>query len=80
MKISILTPSFNQGRFLERIIKSVVTQGYPELEYLLIDGGSSDQSVQVIKQYESHIDYWVSEPDQGQAHAVNKGLTNQSVV
>jgi len=73
-KISIVTPSYNQGRFLEECIRSVLLQGYPDLEYIIIDGGSTDNSVEVIKKYEPWLAYWESEPDRGQSHAINKGL------
>ncbi len=72
--ISIITPSFNQGKFIEETIRSVLLQDYPNLQYIIIDGGSSDETVAIIKKYEPWISYWVSEPDRGQSHAINKGL------
>lgn len=73
-KISIVTPSYNQGEFLEETILSVISQNYPNLEYIVIDGGSTDDSVEIIKKYEKYITYWVSEKDNGHAHALNKGF------
>src|SRR6185295_16519519 len=73
-KLSIITPSFNQAQFIEETILSVLDQNYENLEYIVIDGGSTDNSVDIIKKYESRIAYWISEKDQGQAHALNKGL------
>lgn len=73
-KICIVTPSYNQGHFIEETIRSVLLQGYPNLEYIIIDGGSTDNSVEIIKKYAPWLTYWESEKDRGQTHAINKGL------
>ena len=73
-KISVVTPSFNQGQFLEGTILSVLNQKYPNLEYIIMDGGSTDNSVEIIKKYEKHLTYWQSKPDGGQSAAINEGF------
>lgn len=73
-KISIITPSFNQGVYLEATILSVLSQEYSNYELLIIDAGSTDSTLEVIRKYEQYITYWVSEPDRGQSHAIQKGL------
>ena len=73
-RITLITPSFNQGKYIEQTILSVLEQGYPNLEYIIMDGGSSDETVEVIRKYETQIVYWESNPDKGQSDALNKGL------
>tara|TARA_Y100001954_G_C15814997_1_gene607009 strand:+ start:90 stop:1094 length:1005 start_codon:yes stop_codon:yes gene_type:complete len=75
LKISIITPSYNQGEFIEQTIRSVVIdQNYNNIEYIVIDGGSSDRTVDILKKYDDKIHYWISEPDKGQTDAINKGF------
>lgn len=73
-KISIITPSFNQAEFLEQTIESVLDQGYPNLEFMILDGGSTDGSIEIIQRYEKHLAHWESGRDDGQSHAINKGF------
>ena len=77
-KISIVTPSYNQAAFLEETIQSVLSQEYPNLEYLVMDGGSTDGSVAIIRRHEKHLAYWQSEPDEGQSEALKKGFARSS--
>lgn len=73
-RVTIVTPSFNQGQFIEETIRSVLLQGYPNLEHIVIDGGSTDGSAEIIRKYEPWLAYWISEPDKGQADAINSGF------
>lgn len=77
-RISIVTPSYNQEQYIEETIRSVLLQGYPNLDYIIIDGGSRDGSVEIVRKYEKYLTYWVSESDGGQSHAINKGFAKSS--
>lgn len=77
-KISIITPNYNLGEYLEETIQSVIEQGYPNLEYIIIDGGSTDNSIEIIKKYEKNITYWESNRDNGMYDAINKGFAKSS--
>lgn len=76
--ISVIIPSFNQGEYIEETLVSVIGQCYPNLEIIVMDGGSSDNTVEVIEQYAAHIHYWQSQPDKGQADAINQGMRRSS--
>ena len=72
-RISVITPSLNQGAYIERTIRSVLSQGYPDLEFIVVDGGSTDNTVSILRRYGNSL-LWISEKDEGQSHAINKGM------
>lgn len=74
-RVSLVTPSFNQGEFIEETLRSVLLQGYPNLEYVVLDGGSTDGTLEVLKRYQRWVSAWTSEPDQGQSDAIRKGMS-----
>lgn len=76
--ISIVTPSFNQAQFIEATIESILSQNYPNLEYIIIDGGSTDGSIDIIKKHEKYLSFWCSEPDAGHYDAINKGFSHST--
>jgi len=73
-EMSVIIPSYNQGLFIEEAIRSVLLQGYPKLQCIVIDGGSTDETVEILRKYDAWLDFWVSEPDRGQSHGINKGV------
>jgi glycosyltransferase involved in cell wall biosynthesis len=75
-KVSVITPSYNQGQFLEASIRSVLEQDYPNIEYIAVDAGSKDNSVEILQKYQQHFAWWVSEKDKGHADALNKGFSH----
>src|SRR5262245_14464164 len=77
-KITIVTPSLNQGQFIEETIQSIIGQRYPNMEYFVIDGGSTDDTLSILRKYDDRIDFWVSAADKGQAAAINKGFARAS--
>jgi hypothetical protein len=77
-RITVVTPNLNQGAFIEETIRSVLQQGYPDLEYIIVDGGSTDASLDIVRKYEPWLAHWVSEPDRSQAEAINKGMAKAS--
>jgi glycosyltransferase involved in cell wall biosynthesis len=77
-KITLVTPCLNAVRYIEQTFRSVIFQGYPNLEYIVVDGGSTDGTLEIIRKYEQHFTWWISEPDQGMYDALNKGFARSS--
>src|SRR4029077_2329997 len=77
-RIALVTPVFNSGKYIEQTIRSVLAQGYPNLDYFIVDGGSTDGTLDIIRKYESQISGWISEPDNGMYDAINKGFARTS--
>jgi glycosyltransferase involved in cell wall biosynthesis len=73
-RLTVITPSLNQGKYLERTLRSVLDQNYPDLEYIVMDGGSTDDSVEILRRYDDRLAYWTSQPDQGQSWAINRAI------
>ncbi len=74
LRVTVVTPSFNQAAFIEETLESVLSQNYPNLEFMVVDGGSTDGTVDILRRYDDKLSWWVSEADRGQSHAINKGL------
>jgi glycosyltransferase involved in cell wall biosynthesis len=74
VRISVVTPSYNQGRFLEETIRSVLEQRYPNVEYSVLDGGSTDRTIEILQRYDAQLSFWRSEKDGGQAASINEGF------
>ena len=78
LRLTVITPSLNQAKYLERALRSVLDQNYPDLEYIVMDGGSTDGSVDILRRYDHRLAHWISEPDQGQSWAINRAIERSS--